>query len=99
MRVDGWPDKTAKHMPLFLLRVFATFLIWFVDSRDMQFGGSARASKVCCWSSLIRRSAGSIISNVDWDRFPGSDQFGRDNIHLQLESQLTILSRVCGGSG
>ncbi len=46
----------------------------------------------------LRRSAGSIIPNGDWDRFPGSDHFGHGNDHFQLESQLTILSRVCGGS-
>ena len=41
-----------------------------------------------------------ILNNlvIDWDRFPGSDHFGHGNDHFQLESQLTILSRVCGGS-
>ena len=46
--------------------------------------------------TLIRRSAGSIITNVDWDRCSRSDHFGNGNDHFQLESQLTMLSRVCG---
>ena len=41
----------------------------------------------CLWIAL-RRSAGSIIPNVDWDLFPGSDHFGHGNDHFQLESQL-----------
>ncbi len=32
--------------------------------------------------SLLRQSANSILPNVDWDRSPGSDNFGHGNDHF-----------------